>query len=132
MKKLILIASVFMSIFSVSAGMQNLKDQAPTEGSAANFFINFIKAAPQMGLEEAKKNATEAARFYAVEQKDLDRYATIDFEKPFRWIELPQANGFVRVQVRYTHASGDLSQGVMLKKIDGKWMFASKNADKDK
>ena len=60
MKKLILIATVFISIFSASAGSKYLKDEAPTKGSAADFFINFIKTAPKMGLIEARTHATKA------------------------------------------------------------------------
>ena len=131
MKKLIVIASIFISLFSASAGMKTLSEQPPEAGSAAEFVINFIKTAPKMGLEEAKKHATKVLKV-TVSQRALDEYATVDFEQPFKWIEIQKPNGFVRVQVRYTYAKGSKSMGQELKKIDGKWMFASKNADKDK
>ena len=131
MKKLILIATVFMSIFSVSAGVKYLKDEAPAAGSAADFFINFIKTAPQTGLEDARKHATKSQK-QLVTQDQLKRYATVDFKQAFKWIEKPKSNGFVTVKVRYTYSKGSLADSLTVKKINGKWMIAGEIEDKDK
>ena len=120
-----------MSIFSISAGAKNLQEEAPAPGSAAEFFINFIKTSPKMGLEAAKKHATKIMKDH-VTQDQLDRYATVDFKKQFKWGEKSKGNGFVRVQVRYFHAKGNLGDVITVKKINGKWMIANENADNDK
>jgi hypothetical protein len=131
MKKILVMLIVCLSVLTLNGKSKRLSEEAPIAGSASEFVVDFLKSLHTISYEDAKKNFTQerVKTFRESSYNDLKK-SGIKFDDQFKYNEYLEANSFVLVSLRYDRAKGTLSASYLVKKINGKWMFADKIADK--